>query len=49
MTVILFIEKVINEIKYTLCGSYFEKIHKRICKKKEIKYVNCSSIMFNQQ
>lgn len=49
MEVILFIEKVINEIKYMLCGSYFQKVHKRICKKKEIKCVNCPSIMFNQR
>lgn len=51
MAVILLIEKVVNEIKYKPCNrnSYFQKVHKRIIKKKKTKYFNCSSIMFNKR
>lgn len=50
MAVNLLIEKVVNEIKYKLYNrnSYFQKVHKRIIKKKETKYFNCSSIMLSK-
>lgn len=46
----LLIEKVVNEIKYKLYNwnSYFQKVHKRIIKKKETKYFNCSNIMLSK-